>query len=353
MKLTFASPITRRTGYGITGINTARGLIELGNEVTLLPMGPVDIDDEDRAVIESHLMTTGRGYDPKAPVVRNFHEFDVQFPPGTGKKVVWPFFEVDELQWEAVHQLNQCDAVAAPSTWAEEVLRKNGVEVPIFLIHSGVDTELFKPREVERPRDEYRFYTAGKYEIRKGYPELIEAFLKAFPHEKDVSLYLLCHNSFLDMRQPGYVAGTIMTLSRNDSRVKVMPPLRKHEEVALFFNACDCGVFPARAEGFGMPCLESLASGNPVMSTFVTAQKDYLTHEAATEIATDGLEKAEDGMFFHGRGRWYKPNVESIVQGMREMYESKRRDNPEGMKRAAEFTWKRTAGMMTGGLQCL
>jgi glycosyltransferase involved in cell wall biosynthesis len=287
-------------------------------------------------------------------MIRNFHEFSVFFPPGPGMKIVWPFFEVDKLRPTAVALLNQVDAVASASEWKDEILRKNGVTTRLFRAYQGVDTEVFKPlaaRGVNLPQESmYKFLALGKFEVRKGHPELVEAFKMAFPTEKDVILYMMVHNPFMG---PGtqVVEGVIKDLAKGDPRVRFLQPVQAHSDVAATINSIDCGVFPTRGEGWGIPVLECLSCGKPVIATFITSHKEFLDHDVAYEVATDGLVTANDGMFFHGFGRWYEPNVKSIADQMRKAYDSKWRENPKGREKALQFPWSRSVDMLIEGIK--
>ena len=350
MDITFMTPINSM-GYGVTGINILRSLVRAKHDVTLIPIGKMILEPEWGELVGSRTMMAGRDYyNPDAPMVRNFHEWRMEFPPGKGKKISWPFFEVDGLSNIATQQLNNVDAVAAGSVWIEQVLRENGVEVPIFRAPQGVDTLLFRPMPANRMDDHYRFFTIGKYELRKGHPEVISAFKMAFPDDRNVRLYMMCDNPFMS---PGSVDSEIEHLAKRDPRITVIKREATHSGVAAFINRCDCGVFPSRGEGWGLPMLECLSCSKPLIATFVTSQKDYLNKQIATEVQTKGLTTATDGVFFNGIGRWYQPDIRSLAEAMRDAYDSDWRSNPEGRLKALEFTWDIAADKLVKGIEGL
>lgn len=353
MRLNILTPISS-LGYGVTGSYITDAFVKKGHDPTLFTIGQTR-PDKNFLHLQSRMFGTGRHhYDPSAPMIRNFHEFSVFFPPGSGMKIVWPFFEVDKLRPSAVVLLNQVDAVASASEWKDEVLKSNGVTTRLFRAYQGVDTDVFKPLSavgVDIPQTNvYKFLTLGKFEVRKGHPELIQAFKMAFPTEQDVVLYMMVHNPFMG---PGtqVVEGVINRLSKGDPRIRFLPPVQTHREVATTIGSVDCCVFPTRGEGFGLSILEALSCGKPVIATFVTSHKEFLDHDVAYEVATDGLVVANDNKFFHGVGRWYQPNVKSIADQMRKAYDKKWRENPKGREKALEFTWSRSVDMLLEGIQ--
>lgn len=350
MNLNIMGPLNM-LGYGRHSVKVSRALLDLGHSLTIIPIGPMQVEQHEAQWLAGCLQGSGgRCYDPTAPVVRNYHEWEMVFPPGTGPKIAWPAFEVDRIRPEAVTQLNQVNAIACSSQWIKNTLEANGVLTNKFIAHQGVDTDVFKPALSGRTDDDYRFLAVGKFEARKGHYELIRAFKTAFPSEKDVQLCMLCDNPFM---KPGATGHEIAQLSQRDPRVVMLNRVASHAGVAGIINACDCGVFPTRGEGWGQPMLQVLSCAKPLIATFVTSQKDYLDDTVAREIRTEGLEAAHDGMFFHGFGRWYKPSVGSIVEQMRRAYEEKWRTNEAGRKRAEEFTWTRSAKMLIGGIEGL
>lgn len=107
-------------------------------------------------------------------------------------------------------------------------------------------------------------------------------------------------------------------------RVRLTGPLTDIDLSALY-NGAELFVFPSLYEGFGLPPLEAMACGTPVVASNVSAIPE-VTGEAA--LLVDPL------------------NVEEIAGAMQLVL-----DNPglaqdlreRGLARAAEFTWEKTA----------
>lgn len=337
-------------GYGVTGLNMAKEFSRKGIDYILFTIGRAQQMDPD---LLSHCFGHGvHDFDSDAPFLRNYQEHQVLFPPGNGAKVAWPFFEVDKLTNIAVSYLSKCDAVACGSEWIKSVIAAHVKDTKLFIAPQGVDTTLFSPREPSHKSDNYRFFSIGKMERRKSQLELIDAFLFAFPNDEPVQLWLMCANPFTDPNGE-LVPSKIRERAKKDPRVKYLPRFGTHEEVAQFINNCDCGVFPTRGEGWGLPLLETLACSKPLITTNVTSQRDYLEKDAYLEIKVDGKEPALDPPFFNGNGNWYKPNVESMAKQMREAYSSKWMNNPEGRRVAMKHTWSTAASIMKEQLESL
>ena len=55
----------------------------------------------------------------------------------------------------------------------------------------------------------------------------------------------------------------------------VTVPHAPHEQIALAYNACSVMVYPSCYEGFGMPVLEAIACGTPVITLDNTAFPEF------------------------------------------------------------------------------
>src|SRR2546428_731861 len=57
------------------------------------------------------------------------------------------------------------------------------------------------------------------------------------------------------------------------------------DELPGLYTACDCLVHPYRGEGFGLPVLEAMACGLPVIVTGGGATDDFVTDEFAYRLS--------------------------------------------------------------------
>ena len=100
---------------------------------------------------------------------------------------------------------------------------------------------------------------------------------------------------------------------------------QRHDKLALFYNGADVFVFPTFSEGFGLPPLESMACGTPVVASHVTSVPEVV---GDTAVLVDP----------------YRP--EDIAEGMFKcLTDSSFREKliEKGKERAREFTWERAA----------
>jgi glycosyltransferase involved in cell wall biosynthesis len=349
LNLNFTTPINQ-LGLGICGLNL---LVELSKriDVALFEIGPSTSPVEHEWAIKAGRRHADE-FDEKAPSLLLWHPNRMFGHAGRGIRAGLTFFEVDPLPLVAIHHLNSLDVVLVPDAWAEGICRRSGVHKPIRLVPLGVDRAIFHDR-VQCTRTDQEttvFFTVGKFEYRKGHDILIDAFHRAFSPSDPVRLIMACENPFLGEEGNGAWIRRAKT-GRLSSKIDVIRRYGSQVDLARLIASCDVGVFPSRAEGWGLPLLESLSMGKPVITTDYAAHTAFCTQENARLIPIDNLENADDGVFFRGGGgRWAElgdAQLEVLIDHMRFFHNQKQQGMPmrneHGVATATQLTWKRSA----------
>jgi glycosyltransferase involved in cell wall biosynthesis len=202
-----------------------------------------------------------------------------------------------------------------------------------FLIPHGVDHARFKPLdptdrigaqhdESARARLGIRqpYVTfVGTLEPRKDVPNLVRAFDLVAATMPDLRLVLA--------GAPGWGMEAIEAAignSRHRSRVKRVGYITEDEKVSLLRGAAAVA-YPSIEEGFGLPVLESLASGGPLITTRGSAMAEVVDDAAILVTPCDVGELADA--------------LETTVRGGPEVDRRRRR----GISVAAAYTWEASA----------
>ena len=339
------------TGYGIAGKYIAHELVRRGHDLTIFPHGGfqpnIEKDNELVKLIEGNK----NDWHPDSPCLNIWHQFDLAKSIGYGDYVGFPIFELDNFNEREIVHLSSPLKLCVTSNWAKSILEKF-IKEPIHVVPLGVDLEIFSPTgqeiEIKDNPDQYVFINLGKWERRKGADILIESFNKAFTSSDNVKLVMAPHNPFLNEQETAHWVN-LYTGSRLGDKIQILPQLNTHNDVAAVMRSVDCGVFPSRAEGWNLELLEMMACGKPVIATNYSAHTEFCTNDNCSLISIGDLEDAYDGKWFKGDGMWGEfgyEQEEQLVNHMKECYENRETENPEGIKTARRFTWENTVSKL-------
>ena len=245
-----------------------------------------------------------------------------------GVRVLWAIFESDRLPADYVAYLrDNAHVVWVPSEWGKGVLVEAGIDPAIIdVVPEGVNPRNYHP--FLRPKREpgakpFRFLSVGKFEERKAYRALLEAFKQAFDNDPDVQLILKA-DYFLKFEQKKAELEALVR-SMGLSNVQMLWGEFNPDMLFALYNHADAFVFPSRAEGWGLPLIEAMATGLPVITTFYSGHTEFLRHVEDSLLKVDYDLEVIDDPEFHGYwpqlretgARWASPRVQSIADNMR------------------------------------
>lgn len=322
-------------GYGIVYQNIAKQLVKCGS------VGLVPIDIDNRFLTQELLdaFNASKLMDMGVPSVKLWHQFDMLLFPGRGPRIGFPIFELDTFNNVELHHLSSLDAIIVSSEWCKKVISSNNLRVPTHVLPFGVDTSIFYPPP-QRTNGPFRFFGAGKWEIRKGHDILIECFAKAFRTDPNVELHLLCTNPLLSKEENRQWANFAKSEAPN---IYIYDYAPTQEVVADLMRTMDCGVFPTHAEGWNLEGLECLACGLQLITTNYSAHTQYVNNDNALLIEPTGMELAYDNKWFHKQGSWCTFNKEDLIDRMREAVGRGKIRNELGIATASQFSWSESA----------
>lgn len=340
MYINLVAPINN-VSYGIVSLAILKELIKQGYVVSLFPIGPIGLENvEDKQFVQLGL-ENAKFFNPDAPSVRIWHQFDHSLFPGRGKRFAFPIFELNKFNDHEKHHLTNVDEILVPSAWAKEVISSNGIKNPTHVVPLAVDTSVFHPL-LEKKYKSTIFLNIGKWESRKGHDILLEAFCKAFGPDDNVELWLMTENPFIGSKNEEWKNKYLQ--SSMGHRVRFFPHLPGQNNMAKEINQADCGVFPTKAEGWCLPALEMMACGKEVIITNYSGQTEFCSTARLVDIT--GMETANDGVWFDGRGEWSVPNVVTLIKHMQDVHQLKQSGklqlNVANLEQASKFTWENT-----------
>jgi hypothetical protein len=369
MNINLSAPLNG-LGYGIAGQNILRQLMLLQHEVSLFHIpsrGSWRTDSEiadDVKLLALEAEHNADSYDANAPSVRIWMQNDLAPHVGRGIKVGFPFFELTRFTEAERHHLAMCDRLFVASGWAKQILENKPtdgdyVHDDIRVVPLGVDRDIFNEAAASPARlasDYTVFVNVGKWEIRKGHDVLLAAFNAAFTPQDKVLLRMAAFNPFIGSKNDEWARAA--KGSPMGRQIELLERLPNQKSVARLLADADCGVFPARAEGWNLDLLETLSVGTHAIATNYSAHTEYLNCNNARLIDISETESAVDGLWFHGQGNWAKlgqDQFEQLVEHMRAVHRLKQtgqlKRNDAGIETAKAFSWRNTAQAFITGLR--
>jgi len=163
----------------------------------------------------------------------------------------------------------------------------------------------------------FRFLSVFEFTRRKGWDVLLRAWLEAFKPEDDVALVLRTYGR--GGEDPvAALTEEIIRLGHDPARIPeiviVQDRLSDRQMIDLYAQ-CQAFVLPTRGEGWGMPYLEAMALGLPVIATRWSAHLEFLNDQNSFLIDIDGLSDVDGGQAkvdpLYAGHRWAEPSVAS------------------------------------------
>jgi glycosyltransferase involved in cell wall biosynthesis len=257
------------------------------------------------------------------PVVVTMHDATFFTEPEMHTAVKGTFFR--SAIRTALRRANRC-IVPSKATRDELVRILDADPTKIDVAYHGVDTKTFHvPSEAERSRVSARLGAHGSYvaflgqlEPRKNVPNLIRGWAQAVHWRDEPPALVLAGGSGWDDEVDAAVAEVPAHL-----RV-IRPGYLRFDDLPGFLGGAAVVAYPSHGEGFGLPVLEAMACGAPVLTT---------PRLSLPEVGGDAVAYTE-------------PDAAAIGAALSALLddEERRRSLAEaGLRRAREFTWAASA----------
>jgi len=256
-----------------------------------LTAGDIEMPSEDREILD---VLRRKQLPPEESILIHMSiPIEFQWPHNYKKYFGFSMLETDKITpvWTSI--LNRLDGCLVPTPFNVKTFMESGVNVPITIIPFGIDFDMYtldKESLLSFPdiSTKFNFLCIGQWTFgdRKNIAQTILSFLKTFKNNKDVGLIVKAY---------GTGAGTIDKIQC----IRKIESIRKHvglkpdegpkvylvhgafttEDMSRLYHNAQVFVMPSSGESFGMPIVEAIASGIPVITTSGTAPDTFLNPE--------------------------------------------------------------------------
>ncbi|KAI5186663.1 hypothetical protein NEHOM01_1616 [Nematocida homosporus] len=253
--------------------------------------------------------------------------------------------------------------IVSPSIFTKRIHAKNGIpKERIHVVPHGVSYYTMQiEQKIRRRQRKYgiaqlfhapkhytRFVCINGAMARKGLDLVVRAFTKAFTHKDNVVLRLHC--AYGDPP----IFNTIHRLLWENQRAK--GPLiiytrnyLSQDTIRAMLSASHYNVSPYRAEGFGLSILEGIALGSIPITTKCQPATEFCSSQCTFFIPSKKTQGRSYPVITHPNGRitmfdcpinsyprWNSPDLDALVQLLREAHQLRQKDLPAYQKMRAE-----------------
>lgn len=288
-------------------------------------------DSEDRlAPLAACIDRSGSAMELPRAAVHVAHQWPpAMHPPQDGAWVVMQPWEYGGLPGEWIPLLrDQVDEYWVYCAWQRECAVASGVPAhKIAVIPLGVDPQRYRPDGPRYPlatKKKTRLLAVGGIIPRKGMDLLVDTYLRTFTAHDDVCLVIKGLSSRWayhgNSGQADFAALPALAAAEGAAEIEFIGDTLDDDGVASLYRACDALVAPFRGEGFGLPIVEAMASGLPVIVTHAGPVLDvcddrtaYLVPagQSAVSAAMAGAEPGRRGFW------WADPDAAVLARHMR------------------------------------
>jgi len=236
---------------------------------------------------------------------------------------MWETENVPEELWDA---FLEADWIIVPSLNSWTAVKKMGTQVPVSICQHGIDTEFFTFQGRVYNAEPFRFLWVGAPNIRKGYDLVVKSFYWAF-----------CK---LGLPAQLYIKAS---LYRKEGKMHHLPQFKtiidtrniSMEDLRRLYQSANVFLFPSRGEGAGLPPLEAMSTGLPVIAPRWSGMADYMLDEHSYPVRYT-LREADYGV----PTTVAEPDMTDLISRLNHIYYNKEEAAEKG-KKASIFVGKK------------
>ena len=344
-QLVWRGPVMDATGYGMSkqrvcfSIRPPRCGCEIGDlflEQTIYK----EAESSEKERLEQLIQ---KKYDENKKKILIYHappsivhtEEEVKFE----RRILNTVWETETLPSYWLPIINQFDAVCVPCTLNVKAMKNSGLQLPVFIAPHGVDTEKFNPENqklsLRGTEDKFVFLSVFDFQHRKNPETLLEAYWKEFNQSDQVVLVIKTYaDSQSEILEKIYEFKRKLGFGDETAPLYVTTGTLEERQYRGIYTLGNAFVLPTRGEGVGIPFMEALSSGLPVIATGWGGQMDFVNENNSFlvdyQLSYPGISMTGPkqiatvywNLFLEQEQLWAEADVMDLMKKMRNAYEN-------------------------------
>lgn len=285
-----------------------------GPTSVLEPLVALQINKLNPDVVFSPMQTIGT-LGRKYPVILTLHDLIYYSHPHAPKFLPAPiragWFLFHQVYWPQRLLLNRADAVATVSNTTADLMRKHRLTKKHIGLVSNAPTGHFARRDVAKKPKKTLLYMGSFMEYKN-----VETLIRAMEYLPDYELHLL---SGINEQRYAELAALVPAPGRVHFHNGVSDAEYEH-----LLSECTALVTLSREEGYGLPLVEAMSMGTPVVVTDMPIFKEVAQDAALYASADDAKGFADQVRILDEQAAWQEYSQRAV-------------------ERAGSYSWQRSA----------
>jgi len=326
-KILYVGPLKDISGYAEASRNYARALTRSGADVVVRPLvydgGSIEFDAE----LATLYLKPASGVDV---VVQHTTPNETERKDGVFNVncISW---ETDRMPSEWVNKLNRMDLVIVSCEANVLAAKKSGVYVPVEYVPLCMNPpEVAAPYAVDGFESHFKILAVCQDSKKKGIDVLLKSFFAEFRKTDKVLLILKTYANTVSNKEYKeklffQVDKMKEALRMNDyAHVMLLPEVYSKAQMNRLYSTADLFCLPSRGEGWGLPYMEAMHRGTPVIATNWGGPTHFIDDSCGWLIPQNPspcIDMPHPHSFMYtGSDMWAEPVTSKVMEAMRAAY---------------------------------
>lgn len=170
----------------------------------------------------------------------------------------------------------------------EAIIRITKTKRNIIIVPNIVST-VFYYKKTNSESHVFRFIAVGRLSKEKGYDKLVRAFCQSFGNSKNVHLHIVGGGE-------EYSKLNEIVLQNQAAEIITLHGVMQRYELSHFYHKCNVLIMPSDYETFGVPVIEAMSCGLPVITTKNAGVSNYVSPERGIVLENNEVESISEAL---------------------------------------------------------